>query len=116
MLVPLRILSDFINSFNFIRMKPNNSVIKGGVQDKATARALVETGRAYAIYINEGVEAQLQVDLPGGKYSAEWVNTKTGETDKKESFEHAGGTRILKSPAYTEDIALRIIRLNSTIL
>ena len=79
------ILSDFINSFDFIRMKPDNSIIKGGVPEKATARALVESGRAYAIYINGGSEAQLQIQLPKGKYTAEWLNTKTGKTDKKES-------------------------------
>jgi len=112
----LRILSDFINSFDFIRMQPDNSVIKGGVSEKVTARALVETGRAYAIYINGGNKAELHVNLPGGRYSTQWLNTKTGKIDKKETFEHAGGTRSLKSPDYKEDIALRIIRHNSTIL
>ncbi|MFC1634293.1 hypothetical protein ACFL5Z_05580 [Planctomycetota bacterium] len=112
----LRILSDFINSFDFIKMQSDNSVIKGGVPEKATARALVDAGRAYAIYINGGSKAQLQVNLPAGQYSAQWLNTKTGKIDKKEVFEHAGGTRIFKSPGYNDDIALRILRLDSTIL
>jgi hypothetical protein len=106
----LGILSDFINGFNFIKMNPDNSVIKGGIPDKATARALVQKGRAYAIYINGGGEAQLQVQLPKGKYTAEWINTKTGKTDKNETFDHPGGNRTLKSPKYQDDIALRIIR------
>jgi hypothetical protein len=104
----LQILSDFLNAFDFIRMTPDNSIIKGGVPEKATARALVEKGRAYAIYINGGGKAQLQVDLPSGKYSAQWLNTKMGNIDKKETFDHAGGLRILESPVYEEDIALRI--------
>ncbi len=104
----LEILKDFINSFDFIRMKPNNSVIKGGVPEKATARALVQVGRAYAIYINGGSKANLAVELPGGTYKAEWVNTKTGNVDKKERFRHAGGNRTLHSPKYSNDIALRI--------
>ena len=106
----LGILSSFINRFDFIKMKPDNSIIKGGIPDKATARALVENGRAYAIYINGGSEAQLQVELPKDKYDAEWINTKTGKTDKKESLDHTGGNRTLKSPQYQDDIALRIIR------
>ncbi len=106
----LKILSDFINSFDFIKMSPDNSVIKGGIPDKATARALVQRGRAYAVYINGGSEAQLQVELPKGKYTAEWINTKTGKTDKNEAFDHPGGNRILKSPEYRDDIALRILR------
>ena len=106
----LKILSDFINSFNFVRMTPDSSVIKGGIPDKATARALVEKGRAYAIYINGGSQAQLQVELPKGKYTAEWVNTKTGEIDKKETFDHTSGNRTLASPKYEDDIVLRVLR------
>jgi hypothetical protein len=106
----LRILSDFIKSFDFAKMTPDNSVIKGGVPDKATARALVQKGRAYAIYINGGSEADLSVELPEGKYRAEWVNTKTGEIDKQETFDHAGGNRTLESPKHEDDIALRILR------
>jgi hypothetical protein len=108
----LGILSSFINSFNFIRMKPDNSIIKDGIPAKATARALVEDGRAYAIYINGGSQAQLQVQLPKGKYTAEWINTKTGKTEKNEKFDHSGGGRILKSPNYEDDVALRILRSN----
>jgi len=108
----LEILKDFINSFDFIRMKPDNSVIKGGVPDKATARALVRVGRAYAIYINGGSEMKLIVELPKGTYKAEWVNTKTGNVDKTETFQHASGNRTLPSPKYVDDIALRIRRLS----
>jgi len=106
----LGILSDFINGFNFIKMRPDDSVIKGGVPDEATAHALVENSRAYAIYINGGSHAQLQVELPKGKYTAEWLNTKTGKTDKDETFDHPGGNRTLGTPKYEDDIALRILR------
>jgi hypothetical protein len=107
----LEILKDFINSFDFIRMKPDNSIIKAGIPDKATARALVQPGKSYAIYINGGSKSDLVVELPGGEYRAEWLNTKTGKVDKKETFEHPGGNRTLHSPNYTDDIALRIIAL-----
>jgi hypothetical protein len=93
-------------------MKPDNSVIKGGIPQKATARALVEKGRAYAIYINGGNATQVQVELPGGRYRAEWINTKTGNVDKRETFDHSGGNRTLDIPKYEDDIALRILRSN----
>ncbi len=48
----LKILKDFIESFDFIRMKPDNSVIKGGVPAGLSARALVERGKQYAIYFH----------------------------------------------------------------
>ena len=104
----LEILKDFINSFNFVKMKPDNSVIKGGIPDKATARALVKVGRAYAIYIKGGNEAKLIVELPKGTYRAEWVNTKTGMVDNTETFQHDNGNRTLSSSKYVDDIALRI--------
>ena len=105
----LEILKDFINSFNFIRMNPDNSVIKAGIPNKATARALVQPGKGYAIYINGGNQSELVVALSRGAYKAEWVNTKTGRVDKKETFRHTDGNRTLQSPEYTDDIALRII-------
>jgi len=117
----LKILKEFIHSFNFIRMKPNNSIIKGGqaispmsgtpAQASVTARALVEVGKQYAIYVNGGIKVKLLVDLPKGHYISEWLNTKTGKKEKVEEFEHAGGIRTLISPDYKGDIALRIMAL-----
>jgi hypothetical protein len=107
----LEILKDFINSFDFIRMKPDNSIIKAGIPNKSTARALVQPGKGYAIYINGGNQLKLVVELPRGKYRTEWVNTKTGNVDKKETFQHDGGNRTLRSPKYIDDIALGIKRV-----
>jgi len=104
----LRILRDFIESFDFIRMKPDNSVIKGGVPPEARAWALVESGKACAIYLRGGTQATLTLDLPAGTWNAEWLNTQTGAIDKAERFEHKGGERALAAPNYTDDIALRV--------
>jgi hypothetical protein len=110
----LEILKNFINSFDFIKMKPDNSVIKGGIPDKATARALIQTGHAYAIYIKGGKEAKLIVELPKGNYRTEWVNTKSGKIDKTETFQHYNGNRTMLSPKYVDDIALRIQRISKS--
>jgi hypothetical protein len=61
----LKILSDFIHSFDFVRMKPDNTVIKGGIPPTGTARALVEPGKAMAIYIRD--------EGPGTTWSARWT-------------------------------------------
>jgi hypothetical protein len=106
----LEILKDFITGFNFVRMKPDNSVVKSTLPENATARALAENGRAYAIYINGANVANLALELPSGAYRADWINTKSGKIDKQGTFQHAGGNRTLHSPEYTEDIALRILR------
>jgi hypothetical protein len=114
----LKILKDFIYGFDFIKMKPDNAIIKGGFitvplggnppEAKATARALVEPGRAYAIYVRGGKSAELGLNLPAGSYMAQWLDTKTGKVAKTEQFNHQGGDKTLSSPSYSEDIALRV--------
>jgi hypothetical protein len=106
----LGVLAAFLRSFDFVRMRPDSSVIAGGVPAKATARALAEAGKQYAIYVNGGRRADLVLEFPSGTYRAEWVDTKTGRTSKAERFRHDGGTRTVRSPAYEADIALRIVR------
>ena len=76
--------------------------------------ALAQVGRAYAIYVNGGIQAELVLDLPAGTYQIEWINTKTGNVDLAETASHAGGNRTLISPAYLEDIALRVKRVNDS--
>jgi hypothetical protein len=129
----LRVLKDFMESFDFLRMKPDNNVIKGGVArgDRLTytwthhrsmwwglgeeppdarAWALAERGKAYGVYIKGGNQTTVELDLPAGPYRAEWINTKTGAVDKAETIQHAGGAAKLASPPYREDIALRVKR------
>jgi len=48
----LKILKDFIEGFDFVRMAPDNSVIKGGIPPGMQARALVERDKAFAVYIH----------------------------------------------------------------
>lgn len=106
----MKVLKEFIHSFDFLRMQPDRSVIKGGLPDKATAYALVEAGKQYAVYLPGGSQANLQIDLPAGRYTVEWVNTKTGKIDKREKLRHPGSVATLASPGYVEDIALRIVK------
>ena len=65
----LRVLKDFIEGFDFVRMSPNMSAIKGGVPRSGTARALVEPNRAMAIYVRK--------ESPTGPWSARWTGILT---------------------------------------
>lgn len=58
----LRVLKDFMHGFDFVRMAPDNSVVKGGVPEGMMARGLVEPGQAYALYL-----------APTGEYSVRWT-------------------------------------------
>ena len=115
----LQILKEFLGGFDLIRMQPDNGVIKGGtitepldgnVVKTTTVEALAERGKAYAIYICGGTQADLTIKIPTGEYQAQWINTRTGKVVKERSFLQAAVRRTLKSPMYCEDIALRIVR------
>ena len=105
----LAILREFLGGFDFLHMKPDTSFIKGGAPQKAQIRALVREGREYAVYIDGGEHAELAVELPRGRYRAEWINPLTGAVDKSDDLNHQGGRATLASPTYAEDIALRIL-------
>ena len=47
----LGILKRFLDGFDFVRMKPDNAVIEK-VSPQLTASALVEPGKAYAVYLH----------------------------------------------------------------
>jgi hypothetical protein len=110
-----RILRQFMLSFDFVRMKPDNSVIKGGVPAGGTARALVEPGEALAIYLRKikpgtGAEQPLQVELTAGRWWAQWIDPISGRRVKEDRFKYAGGVRSMDVPVFAEDMALRLQR------
>src|SRR3954452_9996648 len=104
----LAILKRFLSGFDFLRMAPDRTVIASGVPERASAYALSRPGHSYAIYVAGGRRADLELELPGGRYRAEWVNPLTGAIDKAQDLDHDGGRVAIASPDYAEDIALRI--------
>jgi len=118
----LRILKGFLDGFDFVRMKPDDGVVRS-VTPELSVRALVERGTAYAVYLHVplpkkpkklddylrgNVRANLVLDLPKGDYRAQWIDTKTGTITGDDQFSHRGGSKELRSPAFDNDVALRI--------
>ena len=115
----MRALQAFMQRFDFIHMRPDNTVITKTTPGNLSARALVQSGKAYALYLHTTSkdekkfgEGQVKVSfhLLGGSYRAQWVNTRTGRVDKTETFEQGNATRTLAAPAFTDDIALAVER------
>jgi hypothetical protein len=48
------------------------------------------------------------IELPAGRYRAEWTIPETGARAKAEEFDHRGGRRRLASPPFADDMALAI--------
>ena len=104
----LAILKQFIERFEFVRMKPDHAAIKGNAIPKTGISALSEPGRQYAVYLRgEGVK-ELAIDLPVAAYRLQWIDTLNGPLGKPETFQHTGGVRRLEVPAYRADLGLGI--------
>lgn len=103
----MEVLKEFIGSFDFVRMKPDNSIVRG-TPPQARAKALAEAGRQYALYLFGGKQGALTLALPAGQYVAQWVNTLTGAIDKEQALAHRGGDCELVPPSYEHDVALRL--------
>jgi len=104
----LRVLSEFLQKLPLESLGPDTHVVKhaAGVY----ARALSSPGKVYAIYLDGYGNTALTLDLPAGKYAAEWINVENGNVQRTEDFRHAGGEKVLQSPAFGNGIALRLDR------
>jgi len=118
----MKILGDFLRSFDFIRMKPDTAVIAGGVPARHRAYALGQPNEAWAVYLARDTKdkqaptgprtATLALKLPPGAYSVEWLDPRTNRRDSKKIEGKAdGGPARLPTPAFDEDIALAVRKL-----
>ncbi len=102
----LKTLSQFMHALPFTRMRPANELLRGG-----KGRLLAAPGEAYAAYTLEGTRVTWQWEMPAGRYRGEWVHPLTGKVEPIAAFDHPGGLATFSSPEYTEDIALKIVRV-----
>ncbi|MGE5644847.1 MAG: hypothetical protein ACM336_03540 [Acidobacteriota bacterium] len=118
-------LKQFIESFDFIRMRADRGFVVNGIPLGTYSRGMSEPGRQYAWYIHHSTgrggdytvtpgeySETFEFSLPPGTYRADWVEPATGSVLRTETFTHESGTRKLTAPAYTIDIALRIKRVD----
>jgi hypothetical protein len=118
----LGVLRQFINEFDFVKMKPDVTTPAGEAPAGLSVRGLSEPGRAYAFYLRPLIpkkgekppkradEVALRLALPAGSYKAEWIDPASGKVVKEETFANADKERRLAAPAFAEDVALRVRR------
>lgn len=115
----------FFDSMPFVEMAPTSELVKSPVPEGTLIRALVKNGAEYAIYAHHGREVKtakpkysvdpaertlrLELDLPRGTYEVLWLIPATGKRHRSRLV-HAGGGLTMTSPAYREDLALRLHR------
>ena len=110
----LKVLRDFINSFEFVRMKPDQSFIKSEGTNAIAAYSLAEPGKQYAAYCFSGTNGlprnlSLTLHLPNGVYRVQWMDVLSGKIVRTERIKSAGEVTIV-TPDCSGEIALRVIR------
>ena len=126
----LKILKNFMYSFDFFSMQQDTSFLAGGNSSGTFARAISKPGKLYAFYIHHSdygcwfwepmqmgscynvvpgeYKENLIFNFEPGTYSADWIDPATGAVIGSENFTHDGGNRIIATPTYRIDLALRI--------
>lgn len=103
-------LKHFVEGFQFINMRPDSSTVTDFRPGPTVVQVLAEAGKQYAIYLFGGSQATIELLLPKGNYQLEWMNPLTGIYEGKTILKNLSGRATVTTPAFKEDIALRIIR------
>ncbi|MCL2709957.1 MAG: hypothetical protein FWE95_03665 [Planctomycetaceae bacterium] len=98
-------LKRFIESFDFIRMKPDTACVEGNED-----YTLSEPGKQYAIFLRNSEGKTLRVTLPPGEYAANWLEPVRGTTVEGAKFSHTGGVKVFQVPDdFTKGVVLRVV-------
>jgi hypothetical protein len=101
----LRSLKDFMNGFDFLKMKPDSTIV---TVEGSRAYVLAEEGKQYAIYIFGRGPFSFDVSVPSGNYTVEFFNPLTGFFDDKQKVV-SNGKLDLTTPEFPEDVAVKIL-------
>lgn len=103
----LKIMKDFIESFEFIKMKPDNSIVQVIRGEVAEFQVLAEPGRQYAIYFDRPVGATILLKIPAGEYRTEWISPDSGILEAGTKMKATGGTLEINCPN-GEDFVMKV--------
>jgi hypothetical protein len=106
----LGVLKAFLAGFDLPALAPRPDLVVAA--PGAYVRCLAAPGSAYALYVAGDGDTTLTLDLPVGRYRAEWVDVLTGAVVESSALDRQGGPASLHSPAYDTDIALRLARIS----
>jgi Cellulase (glycosyl hydrolase family 5) len=103
----VRLLGDFLRTFDFIHMKPASGAAAVGQRGICV---LAEAGKQYAVYVPDVKNPSLELQLPRGSYQGEWLDAVSGSRVPVTLVDHPGGRATFKSPHFQQDGALRLVR------
>jgi len=114
----LKVLAEFMQSLNYTNMKPIDfSVARMAEGGNTNLYGLVEDDKLFALHLSRrdtaSTSSLIEINMTAGSYNITWVDTKSPKETSADLTDHPGGWIGIKSPDFHEDIAVRIIRVNS---
>jgi hypothetical protein len=112
----LGFLKRFLESLNFIRLRPGREQVVRAAPSDLETYCLSDVGRTYALYLcgKNGADwngrGALVVRAPAGRYRAEWLSPETGRHLQSVEVVAREGSVSLPIPVFTKDLALRLER------
>ena len=104
----LTYLQAFLSSLDFIKMKPDHSVVYHA--PGLDCQALSEEGKQYAMALHGNSQGWVKLHLPAGNYSWTATSPFTGEVIEQGSFQlDSEGIHKLDLPAFSEMIGLKVL-------
>ncbi len=106
----LRILSDYIHSFDLVSIKPDYTSIVHA--PGLIPYVLSNPGQEYAIFLQSVTDSSvIQANIPSGKYSVKHMNTVNGEVVKEETIEVGNEMALLDLLIPEGELAISIKRI-----
>lgn len=104
----LRILREFIETFDFVKMSPEYHVVAHA--PGLEWHGISEPGRQYALVISGKSSTHLTLNLPKGKYSVEFVDPWTSEIKLSGTVQSKGKLVSVKVPDIQGFVGCRLVR------
>ncbi|HUQ65228.1 MAG TPA: cellulase family glycosylhydrolase [Flavitalea sp.] len=100
-------LKNFIEGFDFIKMKPDTALIP---KSNLRWNAISELSKQYAVYFIDDTLSAIDLPIPSGLYNVTWMHPASGKYQKSVIVASKNNKLSLKIPPHKEDIALKIIK------
>ncbi len=104
----IKVLKNFIHTFDFVRMKPARELLRGTIPTSARFQMLAEKGNQYAAYFKDAAKFSFSLELSPGVYDVQWIDVVSGGTEKQEMRSHPGGEFLLQTPEAIDECALKL--------
>jgi hypothetical protein len=104
----LQALTDFLRGFDLAGLQPDPTLVLRA--PGVVTRVLSAPGKACAIYAQGRGPTTLLLNLPPGRWQAEWVSAENGRLLQREAITAGKHPTSLASPEFAEAVALRVVR------